>query len=97
MARKTLSSQIIDETDRARGILASVQDSSDDILGILIGTAIESLNRIEGLCLRSMQNVANAVLENRSVDDVPTPQKGATAVRSRSGSHKAAPRRKAGA
>ena len=62
MARKSLSSQVIEELDRARGILSSLQDSSDPIPGILIGSALESLHRIESMCLAARQGAVDAVL-----------------------------------
>ena len=64
MARKSLSSQVIEELDRARGILSSLQDSSDPIPGILIGSALESLHRIEGMCLRARQGAVEEVLSD---------------------------------
>lgn len=72
MARKSLSTQVIEELDRARGILGSLQDSSDPIPGILIGTALESLNRIEGMCLRARQADVNAVLADPPAPEVMT-------------------------
>lgn len=38
-----------------------MQDSADPIFGILLGTVLESLHRIEGMCLRAMQADMNAV------------------------------------
>lgn len=61
MARKGLATQVIEELDRARGILSSLQDSSDPIPGILIGSALESLHRIETMCLAAMQTNANSI------------------------------------
>lgn len=96
MARKTLSSQIIEETDRCRGLLASVQDSSSDILGILIGTAIESLNRIEGLCLSAMQSTVTAALQGNPLATVEKAEETRPASTRRPATHKAPSRRKAG-
>lgn len=90
MARKSLSSQVIEELDRARGILSSLQDSSDPIPGILIGTALESLHRIESMCIAARQSAVNTTLADPPVNvplagapDTPAP------VRRRSTSHKA--------
>jgi len=61
MARKTLSSQVIDEVDRCRGLLAPVQDITDPMTSHLVGTALASLQRIENICLNAMQAAMNEV------------------------------------
>lgn len=95
MARKSLSSQIIEEVDRARGLLKPVQDIVDPMTAHMVGAVLESLTRIEGMCLRSMQNVVNAVLEDRSVDQPIVETAADTApVKRRSTSHKAPRARK---
>lgn len=63
MARKGLATQVIEELDRARGILSSLQDSSDPIPGILIGTALESLHRIETMCISAVQANVNSITD----------------------------------
>lgn len=68
MARKSLSSQVIEELDRARGILSSLQDSSDPIPGILIGTALESLHRIETMCLAARQSSVDDIVRDNVVE-----------------------------
>lgn len=90
MARKSLSSQVMEELDRARGILTSLQDSSDPIPAILIGTALESLHRIETLCVNAIREKATAVMENRDVDhEMVEVAPSGEPVRRRSGSHRA--------
>jgi hypothetical protein len=68
MARKSLSSQVIEELDRARGILRSLQDSSDPIPAILVGTALESLHRIETMCLAARQSSVNDIVRDNVVE-----------------------------
>lgn len=90
MARKSLSSQVMEELDRARGILTSLQDSSDPIPGILIGTALESLHRIETLCISAIREKATAVMDNRDVEhETVEVSPAGEPVRLRSGSHRA--------
>ncbi len=67
MARKSLSSQVIEELDRGRGLLNSVQDSVDPIIGHLLGAVLESMNRIETMCLAARQSDVNAVLRDPGV------------------------------
>jgi len=94
MARKSLSSQITDEVDRLRDLLKPLQDISDPMTGHVIGQALIGLHRIEGLCLKSTQNVVNAILEDQNVDDrhkdVPAP---APARKRAATAHKAPARR----
>lgn len=95
MARKSLSSQVIEELDRANGLLRSVADSVDPIIGHLLGAVNESHRRIETMCLAARQTDVNAVLADPPVDvrdkDVPAT---AAPVRRRSTSHKAPRARK---
>lgn len=62
MARKSLSSQVIEEVDRARGLLKPVQDIVDPMTAHMVGQALESLHRIETMCLSSKQRDVNAAL-----------------------------------
>ena len=68
MARKSLSSQVIEELDRARGMLSSLQDSSDPIPAILIGTVLESLHRIETMCLAARQSSVDDLVRDNVVE-----------------------------
>jgi len=61
MARKSLSSQVIEEVDRARGLLAPIQDITDPMTSHLVGAVLESLRRIETMCLSAMQQAMNDV------------------------------------
>jgi hypothetical protein len=62
MARKSLSDQVLEEVDRARGLLGSLQDSSDPIPAILIGAVLESLHRVETMCIASKQRTVDQFL-----------------------------------
>lgn len=89
MARKSLSSQVIEELDRANGLLRSVADSVDPIIAHLLGAVADSHRRIETMCIAARQTAVNAVTEDRpgveETVEAPKP------VRRRSGAHKAAP------
>lgn len=62
MARKSLSNQVIEELDRARGLLRPVQDIVDPMTGHMVGAVLESLHRIETMCLAAGQSNANTIL-----------------------------------
>lgn len=72
MARKSLSSSVIEEVDRARGLLKPVQDITDPMTSHLIGAVLESLHRVESMCLAEMQRRMNEVIPTplRAVDVV---------------------------
>jgi hypothetical protein len=61
MARRSLSSQVIEEVDRTRGLVSSVQDSVDPIICALLDHVQEGLHRIETMCLTAMQRNANDI------------------------------------
>jgi hypothetical protein len=63
MARKSLSSQVIEEVDRARGLLRPVQDIVDPMTAHMVGAVLESLHRVESMCLAAMQRDANTVTD----------------------------------
>lgn len=63
MARKSLSSQVIEEVDRARGLLRPVQDIVDPMTSHMVGAVLESLHRIESMCLSAMQANANSITD----------------------------------
>lgn len=87
MARKSLSSQVIEELDRAGGLLRSVADSVDPIIGHLLGAVEESHRRIETMCIQAQQQVVNAVTKDTTaVQEVIEDPK---AQRRRTPSHKA--------
>lgn len=71
MARKSLSSQVLEELDRAGGILRSVADSVDPVIAVLLGTVEESHRRIESMCIAARQQVVNAVAsDTETVEEV---------------------------
>lgn len=61
MARKSLSSQVIEELDRGSALLRSVADSVDPIIGHLLGAVMESHRRIETMCLQAQQQYVNGL------------------------------------
>lgn len=63
MARKSLSAQVIEEVDRARGLLAPVVEIVDPMTGHMVGAVLESLRRIETLCLAAHQRQANEITD----------------------------------
>lgn len=69
MTRKSLSAQVMEEVDRARGVLSSTMPLIEPLAGVLLEGVAESLQRIEGMCLRARQADLNAVLA-----DPPAPQ-----------------------
>ena len=90
MARKSLSSQVIEELDRASGLLRSVADSVDPIIAHLLGAVQQSHTRIESMCLNARQQVANAVTtDTQAVEEVVNVPDGLKPVRRRSTSHRA--------
>ncbi len=63
MARKSLSSQVIEEIDRARGLLRPVQDIVDPMTSHMVGAVLESLHRVESMCIAAAQSNANSVTD----------------------------------
>lgn len=62
MARKSLSSQVIEEVARVQEILQGAQGLLDPMSAHMIETALQGLHRVETLCLRARQADVNAVL-----------------------------------
>jgi hypothetical protein len=90
MARKSLSSQVIEELDRARGLLRPVQDIVDPMTSHMVGAVLDSLNLIEGMCLRARQADANVVLADPEAPPVMTrAPKTAAPSKARTTSHRA--------
>ena len=50
MARRSLSSQVIEETDRAIGLLRPVQDITDPMTTHMVGAVLSSLQRGQDMC-----------------------------------------------
>lgn len=87
MARKSLSSQVLEELDRAGGMLRSVADSVDPIIAVLLDNVAQSHRRIETMCLAAQQRAVNAVTsDTQGTEETVEDQK---PVRRRSGAHKA--------
>lgn len=61
MARKSLSSQVIEEVDRIRMLLTPLIKITDPMTGAFVSQALEDLHRIENLCLNAMQQAMNEV------------------------------------
>jgi hypothetical protein len=59
MARKSLSQQVIDEVDRARGLLEPIKGIVDPMTAHIVGAVLESLHRIEGMCISARQRDVN--------------------------------------
>jgi hypothetical protein len=64
MARKSLSDQVIEEIDRAAGLLRPVQDIVDPMTSHMVGAVLESLHRVETMCLAAKQRQVNEVLSD---------------------------------
>jgi hypothetical protein len=63
MARKGLSSQVIEEIDRARGLLRPIQDMVDPMTSHMVGAVLESLHRVESMCIAAQQVNANSITD----------------------------------
>lgn len=59
MARKSLSNQVLEEVDRAAGLLRPVQDIVDPMTSHMVGAVLESLRRIETMCIAAKQVQVN--------------------------------------
>lgn len=62
MARRSLSAQVIDEVDRARGLLEPIRDIVDPMTSHMVGAVLESLHRVETMCLAARQADVNSAL-----------------------------------
>jgi hypothetical protein len=96
MARRSLSSQVIEELDRANGLLRSVADSVDPIIGHLLGAVMDSHQRIQDMCLAARTGPTDALVSVPSVPAANASEKTAPAKRrspattKRPATHKAA-------
>ena len=50
MARRSLSSQVIEETDRAIGLLRPVPDIPEPMTSHMVGVVLSSLQRVQDMC-----------------------------------------------
>jgi hypothetical protein len=95
MARKSLSSQVIEEVDRARGLLQPVQGIVDPMTSHMVGAVLESLHRIESMCIGAMQQQMNVLTGEPPVsvevvgDEPAPPRRRAAAVTRRPATRKA--------
>jgi hypothetical protein len=58
MTRKSLSDQVLEEIDRAGGLLRPVQDIVDPMTSHMVGAVLESLHRVETMCLAAKRQQA---------------------------------------
>lgn len=84
MARKSLSAQVLEEVDRAAGLLRPVQDIVDPMTSHMVGAVLESLHRVETMCIAARQSAVNAVTSGSQateevVPEPATPRRRATA------------------
>lgn len=68
MARRSLSSQVIEEVDRARGLLRPVQDITDPMTGHMVGAVLDSLQRVLDLCYAARTSTADEILPESPLD-----------------------------
>jgi hypothetical protein len=62
MARKSLSDQVLEEIDRAAGLLRPVQEIVDPMTSHMVGAVLESLHRVETMCIAAKQRTMNETL-----------------------------------
>lgn len=62
MARRSLSSQVIEELDRTAGLLRPVQDIVDPMTSHMVGAALDGIQRALDLCYAARTGPADAVL-----------------------------------
>lgn len=68
MARRSLSSQVIEEVDRARGLLRPVQDITDPMTGHMVGAVLDSLQRVLDMCYAARTSTADEILPESPLD-----------------------------
>lgn len=64
MARHSLSSQVIEEVDRARGLLRPVQDITDPMTSHMVGAVLDSLQRVLDMCYAARTGSADAIVSD---------------------------------
>ena len=62
MARKCLSSQVIEELDRTAGLLRPVQDIVDPMTSHMVGAALDGIQRALDLCYAARTTSADTIL-----------------------------------
>lgn len=68
MARRSLSVQVIEEVDRARGLLKPIQDIVDPMTSHMVGAVLESLHRVETMCLNAQQRDVNNIIRDNVIN-----------------------------
>lgn len=68
MARRSLSVQVIEEVDRARGLLKPIQDMVDPMTSHMVGAVLESLHRVETMCLNAQQRDVNNIIRDNVIN-----------------------------
>lgn len=64
MARRSLSSQVIEEVDRAVGLLKPVQDITDPMTSHMVGAVLTSLQRIQDMCYAARTGPTDAIVSD---------------------------------
>lgn len=62
MARKSLSSQVIEELERTARILRPVEEIVDPMTGHMVGTALDCIERALDLCYAARTTSADTIL-----------------------------------
>ena len=62
MARRSLSSQVIEETDRAIGLLRPVQDITDPMTSHMVGAVLTSLQKVQDMCYAARTGPTDAIV-----------------------------------
>lgn len=95
MARKSLSSQVIEELDRTAGLLRPVQDIVDPMTSHMVGAALDGIQRALDLCYAARTGVTDSIIDvvPNAAPESTLPVAPATTRRPRT-AHKAPGRRK---
>lgn len=64
MSRRSLSSQVIEETDRAVGLLRPVQDITDPMTSHMVGAVLTSLQRILDICYAARTGPTDTIVSD---------------------------------
>lgn len=62
MARRSLSSQVIEELDRTAGLLRPVRDIVDPMTSHMVGAALDGIQRALDLCYAARTTAADTIL-----------------------------------
>lgn len=95
MARRSLSSQVIEEVDRAAGLLRPTQDIVDPMTSHMVGAVLASLQRVLDMCYAARTGVTDSIIDvvPNAAPESTLPVAPATTRRPRT-AHKAPSRRK---